>query len=84
MAPDLTPIAHACAIAWAHINAKTLTDASPTEIRACMQSAGVRRTEQRLQEVALMGDVVAVRAILNDINKAYKAALVQVRQRKAA
>lgn len=80
----MTPIARACATAWAHIDAKTLADASPEEIRACMQSADVRRTEQRLQEVTLTGDIVAVRAILQEVNKAYKAARAQVRERRAA
>ena len=83
MTPTLTPITRACAIAAAHLSTKTMADATPEECRAC-ETASVTCVKQRLEEACETGDVVKVQALLQDLNRAYRTALQQVRQGRAA
>ena len=75
-----TPIVHACAVAWDHINTKTLADATVAELAACRHHPAVQALEAQLAQVMRSGNLVVVQSCLQDLNKCYKAALQQVRQ----
>lgn len=85
MTPELTPIARASHIAWAHIHYTTLEGATVAERIACTATPEVAAVLQQVAMAKASGDVAAVQTQLQTLNRTYKTALQTVRaQRREA
>lgn len=80
----MSPITRACQTAGQHISTKTMANATLDEWRACLHNAGIRTTEAQLQAACARGDLLAVQAVLQAMNGAYKQALATLRQQGTA
>lgn len=77
--PWLTPAQRAVYIACAHISNHTMADATTAECRAVSEDAHVGETYERVNQLALSGDVLGTQAAAQAYNAALREALKRVR-----